>query len=239
VHLTRVTLHADRYPTDEHYPFKLPVLRETRTLEFTTPVTFFVGENGAGKSTLLEAMARRSGIYIWEGIPRSRYEVNPYESLLPRYIDVEWVDGAVPGSFFSSEIFQNFARVLDEMATADPGQLRYFGGRSLVSQSHGQALLAFFRSRYRVRGVYFLDEPETALSPRSLLGLVKLLAELAAGGEAQFIIASHSPILLALPGATIYSFDHVPVRPVAYADTDYYRVYRDFMEDPARYVGEP
>jgi len=232
MHLCRIELLADQYPTRDHYPFNLRVLQETRSIPLDSPVTFFVGENGTGKSTLLEALARRCGIHIWEGIPRGRYQASPYEGALGRFVNVHWTDGPVPGSFFASRIFRHFAQLLDEMATNDPGQLRYFGGRSLMAQSHGESLLAFFGSRYRVEGLYLLDEPETALSPRSQIDLARLLGRMGAAGHAQFLIATHSPILMACPGATLYSFDHCPVRPIEYTDTEHYSVYRDFMADP-------
>lgn len=120
----------------------------------------------------------------------------------------------------------------------NPGQIEYFGGKSLLTQSHGQSLMSFFKARYKIRGLYLLDEPETALSPKSQLGLLKLLQEMSALGHAQFIIATHSPILLAFPGANIYSFDHRPVKTIPYEDTEHYQVYKRFMENPNRYLEE-
>jgi predicted ATPase len=152
------------------------------------------------------------------------------------YLETEWADGVVPGSFFSSQIFRNFA-VLVEMWEADnPGQIDYFGGKSLVAQSHGQSIMSFFRSRYRIKGLYLLDEPETALSPKSQLELLKLLQEMSGLGHAQFIIATHSPILLACPGSVIYSFDHSPVKTIHYEDTEHYQIYKSFMKNPARHL---
>lgn len=233
-HLAQVTLHPDRFPTDEHYPFNLPLFRRTSAIGFPGPVTLFVGENGTGKSTLLEAIARKCGIHIWQE-ERTRYRHNPYEHMLAQCISVQWLDGSVPGSFFGSGIFQDFARLLDEWAAADPGQLRYFGGKSLMEQSHGQSLMAYFRARYKLRGLYLLDEPETALSPRTQLELLGLLSAACEAGNAQFIIATHSPILLSCPEATIHSFDGPAIERVQYEDTDHYRIYRDFMADPAGY----
>ena len=130
MHLKSIILFPETYPTTEHYPFNLSVLRKTRSVALSSPVTFFVGENGTGKSTLLEALAVRCGIHIWRGLERSRYEINAYEGELYKYIAVEWTDGIVPGSFFASEIFRNFAESLDTWAAADPGILKYFGGKS-------------------------------------------------------------------------------------------------------------
>lgn len=230
MHLKNVRFHPDVYPTREHYPFNLDLFHKTAELDFRTPVTCFVGENGTGKSTLLEAIARRTGIHIWRGRDRTRCTVNVYEDKFYRCITIEWVNGMVPGSFFGSAIFQDFARLLDEWAATDPGQLDYFGGKSLLTQSHGQSIMSFFKARYALRGLYLLDEPETALSPRTQLDLLDLLGKLSAAGHAQFLIATHSPILLSCPNATILSFDHAPITPVPYEETDHYKTYKSFMD---------
>jgi predicted ATPase len=236
MHLKKATLHSASYPTTEYYPFNLAVFQQTHEISFDTRVTFFVGENGSGKSTLLQALANSCGIHIWRESARTRFHCNPYEDRLCEHLTVEWTDGKVPGSFFGSDIFRHFAEILDEWAAADPGQLNYFGGKSLMTQSHGQSLMSFFRARYRIKGLYFLDEPETALSPRLQLELVELLLNAQDGGHGQFIIATHSPILLACPGAQIYSFDVSPIRKVDYEDTEHYRVYKAFMENRDRFL---
>ena len=231
MHLKRVRIRSDLFPTREHYPFSLEVLQRTEDLEFPTAVTFFVGENGCGKSTLLEAITRSCRIHIWRGDQRTRYAWNPHEGELYRFVEKQWANGGVPGCYFASQTFHGFSRILDEWASSDPGVLEYFGGRSLLTQSHGQSLMSFFRSRFVLRGLYLLDEPETALSPKTQLALLQLLGSGIEEGRAQFIIATHSPILLSCPGATIYSFDHIPIRRVAYQDTEQYRVYREFMRE--------
>jgi predicted ATPase len=236
MHVKRVRLFPGRYPTTEYYPFNLPVFHHTRTITFRSPVTFFVGENGTGKSTLLEALSYTCGIHIWRGLERTPFQVNLHEKELHKYISVEWTDGVVPGSFFASEIFRYFAESLDEWAAADPGLLEYFGGKSLVTQSHGQSLLSFFKARYKIKGLYLLDEPETALSPKSQLGLLALLRDMGKAGHAQFIIATHSPILLACPQSQIYSFDHIPIKVIDYEETEHFKIYRGFMEDRVKYM---
>ena len=236
MHLKQINLHPERYPTTEHYPFNLQILRTTESLRFDCPVTFFIGENGSGKSTLLDAITRKCGIMMWQGMQRARYKASPYEKDLYRTIDVQWYDKRVPGSFFGSHIFQNFAQLWDEWLTMDPGLIDYMGGKSLMSQSHGQSLMAFFSSRFKIKGIYFLDEPETALSPKSQLELLKLLEDLGRTGNAQFVIATHSPILLACRNAAILNFDASPVKAIKYEDTDIYRIYRDFMADPHKYL---
>lgn len=236
LHLKEVRLLSEQYPTRNHHPFNIDVLQKTRSIPFSSPVTFFIGENGSGKTTLLEALARRCHIHIWSGAENTRIDPNPYEEMLFLYLETEWADGVVPGSFFSSQIFRNFA-VLVEMWEADnPGQIEYFGGKSLLTQSHGQSLMSFFKARYKIKGVYLMDEPETALSPKSQLELLKLLQEMSGLGHAQFIIATHSPILLACPGSVIYSFDHSPVKTIHYEDTEHYQIYKSFMKNPARHL---
>jgi len=237
MHLASVTLHPERFPVRDRYPFSLPHLQQLGSLVFDAPVTFLVGENGSGKSTLLEAIALRCGIHIWRDDSRLRVENNRYERRLAEFLDVAWAAGKVPGSFFGADIYRNFAQLLDEWAANDPGQLDYFGGHSLMTLSHGQSLLAFFRSRYRIKGLYLLDEPESALSPRSQLELLRILAHESAAGHAQFIVATHSPILLSCPGATIWSFDATPLRRVTYAETDLLRLYREFLANPAGHLG--
>ena len=234
LHLKEVRLLPEQYPTRNHYPFNIDVLQKTRSITFSSPVTFFVGENGSGKTTLLEALARRCHIHIWSGIERTRSVVNRYEETFFLYIEVEWREDIVPGSFFSSQIFRNFAQLVDEWEADNPGQIDYFGGKSLIAQSHGQSIMSFFKSRYKIKGLYLLDEPETALSPKSQLELLKLLQEMGSLGHAQFIVATHSPILLACPGSVIYSFDYTPMKTIQYEDTEYYRIYKTFMENPAK-----
>ncbi|MCE5210854.1 MAG: AAA family ATPase [Deltaproteobacteria bacterium] len=236
MHLKEVTFHSRKYPRKDCYPFNLPLFRETGQLTFDTPVTLFVGENGTGKSTLLEALAAACNIHIWRDTQRSRPDYNPYEDKFYQYLSVCWSDGRVPGSFFGSKVFQYFAELLDEWAVTDRGQFDYFGGKSLTTQSHGQSLMSFFRSRYRIKGLYLLDEPETALSPRSQLELLRILEDMSVDGRAQFIVATHSPILLACPRATLYTFDQSPIRRIQYEQTDHYIVYKDFMTDRNKYL---
>jgi predicted ATPase len=237
MHLKRALLFPDKYPTQASYPFNQEIFRESRSFEFDGPVTFFVGENGTGKSTLIEAISHRCGIHIWRSLDRTPLVANRYRETLHRFMGIEWTDGPVPGSFFASDMFRDFAQILDEWASTDPGILKYFGGSSLMTLSHGQSLMSFFRARYRIKGLYLLDEPETALSPSTQIELVRLLSEMSRAGHAQFIIATHSPILLACPEAKILSFDSIPVREVAYDETEHYRVYKAFMENRGKYLG--
>lgn len=236
MHVKKVELFPESFPTIEYYPFNLDLFYQTRDIEFNSPVTFFIGENGTGKSTLLEAIAHKCNIHIWRHEVKTRFETNPYEEQLYRFINIEWTNGSVPGSFFGSDVFRDFSQYLDEWAEADPRILKYFGGKSLVTQSHGQSFMSFFSARYRIKGLYLMDEPETALSPKSQLQLLKVITEESKDGHAQFIIATHSPILMACPGAEIYSFDISPVKIVDYEDTEHYQIYKGFIGDRGRYI---
>ena len=236
MHIKSVTLLQDAFPTRECYPFNLEIFNKTDNIQFLKPVTFFIGENGSGKSTFLKAIARNCHINIWEENVRNRFHYNKYEDELQYYINVEWDGEEVPGSFFASEIFRHFAEIFDEFAVADPESLKFFGNASLVEKSHGQSHMAFFSNRFKIKGLFFLDEPENALSPRMQIELLRLLRHFTSTGNTQFIIATHSPILLAYPDADIYSFDFIPIKRVEYEDTDYYRIYRDFLNNRERYL---
>jgi predicted ATPase len=236
MHIKALQFLHDEYPTDRHYPFNLDIFQKTDCISFSRPVTFFIGENGTGKSTLLRAIAKKCNIHIWKEEGRQRYCYNKYENELYRYIDVEWTGRRVTGSFFASETFRHFAEILDEWAIADPGALNYFGDASLVDRSHGQSHMAFFASRYDSEGLFLLDEPENALSPRTQIELLKLLRKVTSGADLQFLIATHSPILLAYPDADIYSFDTKPITRIRYEETEYYKLYRDFLNNREKYL---
>ena len=227
--LKKAMLDHKRFPTKDVYPFNLAIFRYGASLEFNTPVTIFAGENGTGKSTLLSALCRKCNIYIWEGTYRPGYNNNPYEKMLDHALDIEWDNGPVPGSFFSPELFRHFSQLVDEWASASPGLLEYFGGKSLMTQSHGQSCLTYFKSRFKVKGIHFLDEPEAALSPASQLEFVKGLSAMSEAGVAQFIISTHSPIIMSSDLAEIYSFNNDSIDRISYKDTAHYRIYKDFF----------
>ena len=231
MYLIKFKINSDRFPTRGCYPFNIPVLNNTSELAFKSPVVFFVGENGSGKSTLLEALTRKCGIHIWDKPKRHLAHENPFETRLADFISVTWSNGRVPGSLFRAETFHDFADFLDDVALCDPGRLQYHGGRILNTLSHGEGILSYFSTRYHIKGLYFLDEPESALSPARQLEFLKLLHRLQARGHAQFIIATHSPILLAYPGAQIFSFDSTHIVELAYEDTAHYKIYQQFFSD--------
>ena len=236
MHITKVRINSEDYPTSRCYPFNIPILSEPQELTFRRPVTFFVGENGSGKSTLLDAITRKCGIHIWDKPRRHVAHNNPYETRLADYVTVTWANGSVPGSLFRAETFRDFADFLDDVALCDPGRLKYHGGHILNTLSHGEAILSYFSGRYHITGLYLLDEPEAAFSPSSQVRFLKLLQGLEAAGHAQFIMATHSPILLAYPGAQIFSFDSARIEEVDYEDTAHYRLYKQFFADRSAFL---
>jgi predicted ATPase len=234
--ITKVRINSDSFPTDRIYPFSVPAIRRTPELAFCQPVAFFVGENGSGKSTLLEAITRKCGIHIWDKPRRHLAHENPFEDALARFVSVTWANGRVPGSLFRAETFHDFADFLDDVALCDPGRLKYHGGRILNTLSHGEGILSYFSGRFQVKGLYFLDEPESALSPASQVKFLNLLHRFSSEGHAQFIIATHSAILLACPGAQIFSFDSTRIEEVSYEDTAHYRICEGFFRDRAAFL---
>jgi predicted ATPase len=236
MHISSLRLLHNRFPARDCYPFNLEIFQKTDEIAFSSPVTFFIGENGSGKSTLLRAIARSCSIHIWEEHNGIRDRKNHNEDLLYQSLRIEWTGGKVPGSFFASEIFRHFAEILDTWGMADPGCQNYFSNGSLVIKSHGQSHMSFFETRFRRKGLYLLDEPENALSPRMQLELLRMLRTFITREDVQFIIVTHSPILLAFPDAEICSFDEIPIRKVKYEDTDYYRIYRDFLNNREKYL---
>lgn len=236
IYLKQVNIHSEKFPVRDAYPFKLKILHRTKKMTFNNGITLFIGENGTGKSTLLKALANRCGVHIWQNEFNLRVEENPHEEDLYKHISVQWNQGPVPGSYFGSQIFSHFAKNLEEWALNDPAMLDYFGGKSLITQSHGQSLMSYFKSRYTRKGLYFLDEPETALSPSSLIDLLNLLININQRGHAQFIIATHSPFLMACPDALIYTFDQKAIEPISYRNTQHYTLYKRFMENPDKFM---
>jgi len=233
MYITKVKINRESFPTQKSYPFNIPALGGTPELALSKPIVFFVGENGSGKSTLLDAITRKCGVHVWDKPRRHVAHHNPYETKLVNHVDVTWANGRVSGSLFRAETFHDLADFLDDVALCDPGRLEYHGGRILNTLSHGEGILSYFGGRFRVKGLYFLDEPEAALSPASQLKFLELLQILGAEGRAQFVIATHSPILMACPGAQIFSFGDDCIEEVSYHDTAHFQIYHKFFMDQA------
>jgi predicted ATPase len=226
--LRRITMLRDKVdPT--RYPFNIDILRDGLDLELPSRVTFFVGENGSGKSTLLEAVAKCCGFNVQGGGRDHQVQTDAGDDGLAGALRLSWLPKVTDGFFMRAESFFNFATYIDQVST-----LERYGGRRLHEQSHGESFLALFANRFD-RGIYILDEPEAALSPQRQLAFLKVIHDLASSGQAQFLIASHSPILLAYPKATLLSLDGGAIRAVAYPETQHYKLTKEFLDSPDRF----
>ncbi|PZD96654.1 AAA family ATPase [Paenibacillus sambharensis] len=224
MYLRGVTLLKDKMSGRSEYPFSLPLINRMSTLELKQNVTFFVGENGSGKSTLLEAIAYGCGFHTAGGGRNNAYHVDASEAALGDYLRLSWLPKITTGFFLRAESFYAFATHVDETGLTD-----VYGGKSLHSQSHGESFLSLFTHRFHDRGIYLLDEPEAALSPARQLALLRIIKDLSE--TSQFIIATHSPILMGYPDAEIISFDTSPISAVDYEETDHYQITRRFLEN--------
>lgn len=215
-----------------NYPFTIPAIRSLGALQFEKNVTFFVGENGSGKSTILEAIAYQCGFNTAGGSKNNSYEVDASHSVLGDHMRLSWMPKVTNGFFMRAETFYHFASHLDTI----PESLRHYGGRSLHEQSHGEAFLSLFSHRFGKQALYILDEPEAALSPARQLALLRIIREME--NDTQFIIATHSPILLGYPNAQILNFDAQPVQNIRYEDTLHYIITRRFLENKDKVLSE-
>lgn len=219
------------------FPFTLPAIRSLERLQLHPGVTFLVGENGSGKSTLLEAIAVGMGFNAEGGSRNFNFATFESHSVLHEHLRfVRGFERPRDGFFLRAESFYNVSSEierLDREPGFGPRIIDSFGGKSLHAQSHGESFLTLFMERFRGQGFYMLDEPEAALSPQRQLALLSRLHELV-GQRCQFVIATHSPILMAYPNATIYECGEQGIRQIAYEDTEHYRVTRDFLANPAR-----
>lgn len=216
------------------YPFNIPAFKHGIDLELKSPITLFVGENGAGKSTLLEGIAYLCNFNLLGGSRNHLIHHTEREPVLADALRLSWLPRVSRGFFVRSETFFHFASYIDELASEDPSILDGYGGKSLHAQSHGEALLTLFKNRL-TEGIYILDEPEAALSPKHQLSFLVLLKELLDAGRSQFIIATHSPILLACVGAEVLSFGEEKVKVVNYKETEHYSLTKAFLDCPERF----
>jgi len=227
--LTQISLQEDRIQDGIH-PFTIPLVAQGLHLTFKTPVTFLVGENGSGKSTLLEALAWALGFSAQGGNRDNSYAEGADGHALGRALRLAWRQRVSDGFFLRAETFFNFAMYLEDVGST----FLAYGGKPLHEQSHGEAFLALFENRIE-DGIYLLDEPEAALSPGRQLTFLSILHQLASMKVAQFVIATHSAILLTLPGATVLSIEEGQLREVSYRDTEHFQLTRDFLNAPERY----
>ena len=249
---------------EARFPFSVPTIRALDVLRTDAPVTFFVGENGSGKSTLLEAIAMAARLPAVGTADLAKDDSLGAQRYLAYALKLTWSRHTARGFFLRAEDFVGFAKRVSQMRSEFLAQLddieRNYADRSahakalatipvrrslaeledmygvdLDANSHGQSFLKLFSSRFVPGGLYLLDEPEAPLSPQSQLALMVLMQDMVAQ-QAQFIVATHSPMLLAFPGARIYSFDSAPVREVPFEELDHVVLMREFLNGPERYL---
>ena len=234
-YVSRVSLIRDRVESFNQYPFSLPAIRSLDYIELHPKITFFVGENGSGKSTLLEAIAVSLGFNPEGGTRNFNFGTRQSHSRLNEYLRIaKGIKRPSDGFFLRAESFFNVATEierLDEEPAFGPPLINSYGGRSLHEQSHGESFLALIENRFRGKGLYILDEPEAALSPQRQLAVLSLIHDLVLD-KSQFIIATHSPLLMAYPDARIFRCSATGVEQIAYRDTEHFQVTRDFLADP-------
>jgi predicted ATPase len=232
--ISAIMLKRDSVPSFKEYPFCIPAIRNLHELRIPSPVTFLVGENGTGKSTLLEAVAVASGFNAEGGSKNFRFSTRPSHSGLHEYIRLVRPPGRPrDGYFLRAESFYNVATAAEDKY----GVLDAYGGRSLHEQSHGESFMALVLHRLGVRGLYLFDEPEAALSPTRQMSLLAAMHGLVEQGS-QFFVATHSPILLGYPGATIYLFTEGAIARVPYTETEHYVITKSFLNNPERMLRE-
>jgi predicted ATPase len=243
-YLIHAELLRDRVPSFDKYPFRLPAVRTLDKLPFHPKVTFLVGENGSGKSTLLEAVAVGCGLNPEGGSRNFNFATRASHSELERYLRIARTSTPNDAFFLRAESYFNVATEIESLDTDPPDAyfrprkiIESFGRVSLHEQSHGESFFALFRYRLEGPGLYFLDEPEAALSPRRQMEFLVLLHERCKAGS-QFVIATHSPILMAYPDAWIYALGPTGPERVAYTDTDHYLVTRGFLTSPKKMLAE-
>jgi predicted ATPase len=230
--LVSAKLLRERVPSFEEYPFSLPAVRNLKSLDFKSPVTFLIGENGAGKSTLLEAIAVAWGFNPEGGSRNFNFSTRATHSPLHAALRLIKSPRRVKdGYFLRAESFYNVATQVEEL------EVTGYGDRSLHAQSHGESFMTLLTTRFRGDGFYLLDEPEAALSPTRQLAMLVRVRDLVEDGS-QFLIATHSPILMAYPGARILQIQSSQIAEVQYEETEHYVITRQFLNNPEKMLQE-
>ena len=239
MYIRSVTLKENAAELCEDYLFQIPAIEQLGELEFTSPVTFFVGENGSGKSTLLEAIAVAYG-FNPEGVSKN-FHFSSAATHSSLYKALRIAKGPIrprDGFFLRAESFYNVATEVERLNDVSPVSLYdSYGGKSLHCQSHGESFLSLILHRFWGKGLYLLDEPEAALSPARQLSLLSRMGELVRE-ESQLIIATHSPILMAYPDAQIYVLGENGITLTPYQETEHYFITKEFLQNPQRMLRE-
>ena len=259
-YVTRLSLDLDR---THPFPYNVPAIRFARDLELSAPVTFLVGDNGTGKSTLLETLAVRLGLANMSGAGYGREDFAAARALAPQLRLERGMDRDV-GFFFRAEDFSEYLSGLRQNTAAIRSEWRELEGevpehiiremergqnyaryemnkqygQDLHAFSHGEAYLQIIAQRVRGRGIYLFDEPEAALSPAKQLMLMQTIRDHLATLNSQFIIATHSPVLMGLPGARLYEITADGMEATDYESTEHYRITKGFLNYPELYLGE-
>lgn len=233
--LKRIVLEAT---SGDSYPYTIPLVRKGFDLALTKPVTLICGENGSGKSTLIESIAHHCGFSLTGG-NRNHAGASDDGNLsgLQGKLSFSWTIKVSGGFFVRAESFFQFANQIDRIAQEDgPAIYRAYGGESLHAQSHGEAFLSLFSHQLHRRGIFILDEPEAALSPQRQLALLKIITQLTSSGNAQVILATHSPLLMACPGAELFYINEGEISGRQLTGTPHFQVMARFFDDPEGYL---
>ncbi len=226
--LQHLVFRRETVESHNEYPYNLPAVKSLNRLAFHPKMTYFVGENGSGKSTLLEAIAIANGFNPEGGTKNFNFNTRKSHSSLADHIRI--AKGLAPrtGFFLRAESFFNVATEIENLNVGE-----YYGGKSLHEQSHGESFITLLTERFGAKGLYILDEPESALSPQRQLAALFRIHDLIQQGS-QFLIATHSPILLAYPDSTIYQFSAEGIDKVSYQDTETFQIMKAFINNPEK-----
>jgi predicted ATPase len=243
------------------FPYNIPAVQFAKDISLGEGITIFVGDNGTGKSTLLESIGHKLNLPLMSGGITATTGFEAARSLKP-YVDIEWLNQTAKGFFFRAEDFSDFInavenekrkiaddfrdlrgkvddRIIEQMSESRNyalHKIRQDYGGDMQAFSHGEAYLKIIQTRITDKGIYLLDEPEAALSPLKQLSLIAYILDVLKTVKAQFIIATHSPLLMGIPGATLYEINEEEMRQVSYYDTEHYQITKRFLDDPEYYL---
>ncbi len=222
----------------KNYPFNLPIFKNGLSINFKTPITFILGENGSGKSTFLESLAYNAGFNVLGGNKNHSYtNAEIFDNIkLADEMELKWNLKTSLGFFFRAESFINFTGYIENLALEN-GKIAFspYGGKSLQKLSHGEAFLSLFQNKFK-EGLFILDEPESALSIERQFALISILNQLTNSGKCQFIIATHSPILITMPNATVYEIENNSIYEKKYDETKQFQLYKQFINHPEQFL---